>query len=308
MRSGVEKRDVVPARTEFVDEMAAQKARAAENEDVHGEGDSAGGSNILMAMSHPSDFSPTTRFSDRAEDYAKYRPTYPQAAIDWIIEEMGLPNTLRIADLGAGTGIASRLFAERGAQVVAVDPNPEMLALAKRHTRIRFATGTAEQTGLPASSFDLVTAFQVFHWFKPEPTMAEFRRILKRRGRIAAVGNSRDYQDAFTLEYSKLIESFSDEAKAVERGRGVGPVVETFEQGGFERVQRREFRHFHRMDEESFIGYARSASYLPRDGAGYNRLRAGLEAIYARHADTQGYVVFPYLTKVFRGDRTTLRK
>ncbi|MFN2529344.1 MAG: class I SAM-dependent methyltransferase [Candidatus Baltobacteraceae bacterium] len=257
-------------------------------------------------MSHPSELSPTTRFSERADDYAKYRPTYPQAAIDWILQGIGMPHTLRVADIGAGTGISSWLFAERRAQVAAVDPNPQMLAKAKRHTRIRFVAATAERTGLPARSFDLITCFQAFHWFKPELVMVEFRRILKARGRLAAAWNNRDYEDPFTLEYSHLVESLGEEAIAVERGRGMGPVVQTFEQGGFKNVERSEFRHFHRMDEAGFIGYARSASYLPRQGPDYERMRAGLQAIYARHADPGGYVVFPYRTTVVRGDH--LRK
>jgi ubiquinone/menaquinone biosynthesis C-methylase UbiE len=253
-------------------------------------------------MSHPSELSPTTRFSSRANDYAKYRPTYPQAAIDWILQGMGAPDKLRVADIGAGTGISSRLFAERGAQVVAVDPNPEMLAQARKHTRIRFVTAAAEETGLPSGSFNLVTCFQAFHWFKTRAALGEFQRILKPRGRLAAVWNTRDRTDAFTAEYSTLIESFGEDAKTIERARGMGPVAETLSEGGFSHVERAEIRHFHRMDEAGFIGYARSTSYLPRDGAAYERLRDGLFAIYEQYADAEGFVVFPYLAKAFRGD------
>lgn len=300
---GVEKRNGVTPIAQLGNEMASEKLSSAQNEHFHAEGDSGGGPNILTAMSHPNELSPTTRFSARAGDYAKYRPTYPQAAIDWILEGIGAPTALRVADIGAGTGISSRLFADRGAQVVAVDPNPEMLAQAQRHTRIRFVVATAEETGLPTGSFNLVTCFQAFHWFKPVAAFAEFKRILKPRGRIAAGWNTRDRQDAFTAEYSTLIESFGEDAKTIERARGMGPVVESLSQAGLAHVDRAEFRHFHRMDEAGFVGYARSASYLPRDGAGYQRLRDGLYAIFERYADAEGFVVFPYLTKVFRGDR-----
>gem|GEM_PF-6775242 len=84
------------------------------------------------------------------------------------------------------------------------------------------------------------------------------------------------------LEYSHLVESLGEEAIAVECGRGMGPVVQTFTGGGFESVQRNEFDHFHRMDQAGFIGYARSASYLPRQGPEYERMRAALETMYAR--------------------------
>lgn len=254
-------------------------------------------------MADLSGYKPQTRFSDRSEDYAKYRPSYPQAALDWILE--GLPGAakLRIADIGAGTGISSRLFAERGAQIVAVDPNPEMLAAAKRHTRVRYVAAPAEATGLPGHSFDLVTCFQSFHWFARDEAMHEFKRLLKSHGRIAASWNNRDRTDEFTQAYSALIESFGDEVAVIERGRAVTPADQTFAAHGFAHIEKRVFPHFHRMDLQSFIGYARSASYLPREGPQYVRLRAGIEDLYQTYADGEGFVVFPYRTLVYRGDR-----
>src|SRR5262245_49009958 len=99
-------------------------------------------------MSAPSDLDPTGRFTQRADDYAVYRPTYPAAAIDAILDGLGAPARLVAADVGAGTGIASRLLAERGVRVLAVEPNAAMRAVAAAHPRVEAHVGTAEATGL----------------------------------------------------------------------------------------------------------------------------------------------------------------
>ncbi|MDQ6929618.1 MAG: methyltransferase domain-containing protein [Candidatus Eremiobacteraeota bacterium] len=250
-----------------------------------------------------SDFSAHSRFNGRAQDYAKYRPTYPQSAIDWILEGLGDTHKLRIADLGAGTGISSRLLAERGAQVVAIDPNPEMLTHAQRHTRVRFVRASAEETGLPGHSIDLITAFQAFHWFSRDVTMLEVSRVLKRCGRIAAVWNDRERAGPFAIAYQEFIETFGDDVATIDRGRHVASPEQTLTDAGFARVERRDFEHFHRMDAAAFIGYARSCSYLPVQGAQYDRLRAGLEEIYNRFRDAGGYVVFAQRTQAYRADR-----
>ena len=108
---------------------------------------------------------PQSRFSDRAEDYAKYRPSYPTAAIDCILQEFKEKSPLIAADIGAGTGISSRLLADRGVRVIAIEPNAAMRQVAEAHPLVEFRHGSAEATKLPDKSVDLVTCFQAFHWF-----------------------------------------------------------------------------------------------------------------------------------------------
>ena len=146
---------------------------------------------------------PQSRFTNRAKDYAKYRPSYPGALIDCIVEGLDI-DRLIAADIGAGTGISSRLLADRGIKVIAIEPNAAMRGVAKVHPLVEFRDGSAENSKLPNASVDLVTCFQAFHWFNPEPTLKEFARILKPQGRLAAVWHNCDREDRFTSDRQAL--------------------------------------------------------------------------------------------------------
>src|ERR1700736_1372252 len=77
-------------------------------------------------MTSPADYQPTERFTGLAQLYSRYRPTYPAAALDFIIEKCRLDSRSLLVDVGCGTGIASRQFAERGIPVIGIEPNGEM--------------------------------------------------------------------------------------------------------------------------------------------------------------------------------------
>lgn len=106
---------------------------------------------------------PTDRFTDRAQDYARFRPSYPPAAIDCVLEDAGAPSTLTAADVGAGTGILSRLLAGRGLRVIAVEPNQAMRRAGEVHPRVTWHDGTAERTGLPDGAADAPGRVRLAH-------------------------------------------------------------------------------------------------------------------------------------------------
>jgi len=209
---------------------------------------------------------------------------------------------LQIADIGAGTGISSRLLADRGAHVIAIDPNAAMLKAAWRGSRVYYRAASAEATGLQAHSVDIVTAFQSFHWFVRDAAMREFRRVLKHPGRAAFVWNNRERGDAFNAGYAALVQSFGEEAAVVDRGTHFAPPAETLAAHGFGQIMRRVFPYEQNLDLDGLIGRARSSSYLPREGAPYARLRDGLLALHEQFADSEGHVRFLYRTVVYRGD------
>ncbi len=154
---------------------------------------------------------PTERFSALADCYQRFRPSYPDAAIDFIMERCALGPSSLLVDVGAGTGIASRLFAARGVPVLGVEPNAEMRRRAEAAASApgqpvpRYCEGTGEATGLPDAVATAVLSAQAFHWCKPELALPEFVRILKPGGWAALMWYERDETDAFTAAYGDLL-------------------------------------------------------------------------------------------------------
>src|ERR1043166_4191741 len=136
---------------------------------------------------------PTRRFSDRVENYIKFRPGYPDAVIDLLKTECGLTRHSTIADIGSGTGILSELFLKNGNRVFGVEPNVPMREagenLMEQYPKFVSVEGPGEATTLSGDSVDFVTAGQAFHWFDQKFARAEFFRILKPSGRGVLLWN-----------------------------------------------------------------------------------------------------------------------
>ncbi len=240
----------------------------------------------------------TERFEDRATDYVAGRPSYPAAALDALFDGMGDARDVFAVDLGAGTGISSRLLAERGAQVLAIEPNQAMREAAEPHPRVEWIAGTAEWTGLDEASVDLVTAFQAFHWFDHVKALREMVRIVRPGGRAAVVYNERDERDPFAAAYGELVRTY--ETDETERRRTEG--LEAF--AAFEgwHVRRRiEVRNEQPLDLAGVLARARSTSYLPKTGPKADELHAAVRALFAQH-EHAGRVVMAMRTIVATGD------
>lgn len=243
------------------------------------------------------EMSPTSRFGDRASDYAQFRPSYPIAAIDALLE--GLPGQgLVAADIGAGTGIASRLLAERGVRVLAVEPNQGMRESAEPHPMVSFLDGAAEATGLADGSVDLVLCAQAFHWFKPQEALSEFRRILERPGRLALLVNERVDDDAAMRAYNAAIRA----AALRELSEGMRSAVDDALRAAGLFTEPVWFPHRQTLSREGLIGRARSASYVPKDGPRYDQLLRDLGRLWEDHRDESGLVSLGYRTFVWRVD------
>jgi len=246
------------------------------------------------------DMDPVRRFSDRAADYRRHRPDYPAAALDAVLAGLGDPRALVVADVGAGTGIASRLLAARGVIVTAIEPNPEMRAAAEPAAGVSWRDGVAEATGLASSSVQLVLCAQSFHWFRPRQALEEFHRILVPAGRLALLWNSRDREDELTRGYTEAIHEVNGEHPA--ELRPFDPEVIT-ESGRFSAPVIERFPHQQELDRQGLLGRATSASYVPREGPAFARLASLLERLWERHRDARGRVRIRYQTMVVRAER-----
>ena len=243
---------------------------------------------------------PQSRFTNRAKDYARYRPSYSNAVIDCILN--GLDSDRAIAaDIGAGTGISSRLLADRGVKTIAVEPNTAMRKAAQRHPLVRWNDGNAENTKLSDASIDLITCFQAFHWFDPEPTLTEFARILKPKGRLAAVWHNRDRDDKFTSEYSKLTRIVSDGNSELRYG------TEKFLRNTpwFDPVRHLVFPYQQALNLQGLIGRAMSTSYIPQTGVRHARFIQDLTDLHQRYCNEEGLVYLQYKTSLYLTERSS---
>jgi SAM-dependent methyltransferase len=238
-----------------------------------------------------------TRFDDRADDYVKYRPTYPAAAIDVILEGLGSPSTLVAADLGAGTGISARLLGDRGVRVLAIEPSLGMRQASEPHSHVRFVASLAEAIALKRHAIDVILSAQSFHWFNTALTLAECARVLKPRGRLAIMWNRRSRSDPLTEGYRRAIADVGGESR-IERMAFDPEVLRR--SGMFTPIERVSFPNAQRLDLNGLIGRARSASYCPKGGPAAERLRTLLDDLWRTHADRDGLVTLVYETEVYR--------
>ena len=245
--------------------------------------------------------SSSDRFLGRVEAYAKYRPSYPSAAIDLLAAHCGLKPGIDAVDLGSGTGILSALLLQRGARVFGIEPNREMrsysdLALGGG---FRSESGTAESTHMPDGFFDLLVAGQAFHWFDPQKARVEALRILKPGAWAALFWNERQTGlIPFLEDYEALLRRYAPEYDAVARLRA--------QEGGIgqffgDRPQFATFPNQQVLDFAGLAGRVMSSSYAPTgDRPEYQPLMAGLREVFDRH-QSDGRVVFPYQTLVYFG-------
>jgi len=237
----------------------------------------------------------TQRFGDRVDAYAAHRPGYPPEAIDAVLAGLGDPHALTIADLGAGTGISSRLLAERGAKVIAIEPNAKMRAAAGLEAGIEWRDGTGEATGLPAASVQVAAAFQAFHWFATPAGIAEMRRIATRRA--ALVQYERDARDPFTSAYGDIVETYALDDTEDRRARA----MRTFAAFPGASIARADFPSTQRLNLEGLLGRAASSSYLPQTGNANKAMIADLRGLFALCAK-DGFVTFAMTTFVITAD------
>jgi len=132
-------------------------------------------------------------FGAAAAAYAEHRPGYAEAAVRWALEPVRDGRPVRVADVGAGTGKLTATLIGLGAEVTAVEPDPQMLAeLRRTMPEARSVPGSAEEIPLPDASLDAVLAGQAMHWFDMNRALPEIARVLRPGGVLAGLWNVDD--------------------------------------------------------------------------------------------------------------------
>lgn len=251
----------------------------------------------------------TERFSNRVDDYVRYRPDYPVEVVRHLEKKGYLFDGARVADVGAGTGIFSALLLDEGYDVFAVEPNAPMRQAAvdrlgsnPRHHSI---AAPAEATTLDDESVDLVTAAQALHWFDPVRARTEFTRITRAPHRLAGVWNRR-ITDAtpFLREYEALLNEFGIGYQALMEGRdelesSLAPFFGHDDYALFTTPN----RQLH--DWDGLVGRLMSSSYGPKpDHPSHEPIMRRLRTVFEQHA-VDGEIEMLYETRVYHGEMKT---
>ncbi len=169
-------------------------------------------------------------FGSAAAAYAEHRPDYRADAVRWCVAPLGRDiATLRVLDLGAGTGKLTALLAELGADVTAVEPDPAMLAELRRALpEADSLEGSAEQIPLGDAMVDAVLCGQSMHWFDMSRAVPEIARVLKPGGTLAALWNSDDDRVEWVAGLQEAAEGRASPSLSLRRPEAAGFSTDQF--------------------------------------------------------------------------------
>jgi SAM-dependent methyltransferase len=245
----------------------------------------------------------TSRFSDRVENYVRYRPGYPLEVLQELQAECGFEPSHVVVDIASGTGIWTRMLLENGNAVYGVEPNAGMREAGERllagFPRFTSVAGTAEATTLPHQSVDFVTAAQAAHWFDRERAKGEFVRILKPSGWLVLLWNERLTDSTkFLRDYEQLLLTYGTDYQDIRHEHTTDAVNEFFDPAPF---QERAFEMRQEFDYAGVEGRLLSSSYAPGpDHPQHAAMLRELHRIFDACA-VDGRVAFEYKTRLYFG-------
>ncbi|MCE9604861.1 MAG: methyltransferase domain-containing protein [Planctomycetia bacterium] len=249
------------------------------------------------------------RFSNRVDDYIRYRPGYPPEVLEILRREAGLTSDFTIADIGSGTGISTEMFLRNGNTVFGVEPNEAMRSAAERllsgYPKFRSVAAPAEATTLADGSIDMLTAAQAFHWFDRARTRPEFVRILRPRGLLVILWNTRLVDTTPLLRgYEALSIEFATDYQTIDHRNVDDKIIAAFYAPS--RCEKRTVPNHQVFDYAGLQGRLLSSSYAPPLGhPRHEPMLAALRNLFEEHAvpDAAGRrtVRFDYDTEIFFG-------
>ncbi|GAB1857632.1 class I SAM-dependent methyltransferase [Flavobacteriaceae bacterium MHTCC 0001] len=245
----------------------------------------------------------TKRFSDRVENYVKYRPGYPKEIIPFLEKVTDLTVDSKIADIGSGTGKCTEIFLDSGYEVAGVEPNLEMRmaaeALFEQQPLFKSIKGSAEDTSLEAESYSHIIAGQAFHWFDPALAKKEFQRILTSGGWVVLIWNERDVQSPFLADYELFLHEHAVKYSEVVHRNIDENAFETFYEPFSYDIK--SIPSYQLFDFEGILGRYLSSSYAYNEGEKpFEAAKEGLQVLFEKHKENNT-IKMEYLTNIYYG-------
>lgn len=247
-------------------------------------------------------------YTGLAEDYSKYRPDYAPSVLTALLALTGKPaNAIDAVDVGAGTGIWTRMLAARGLHsVTAVEPNADMRRCGERDSHdVVWHNGSGESTGLPDGCADFVSMASSFHWVDTDKGLAEFHRLLRPSGRFVALWNPRLIDvSPLLVEIEAELKRLSPDYRRVSSGRsGIADrMTEILTTNPLYRdTVYLEGRHVIRQSPAVYLGVWRSVNEV-QVRLGPERFAAFLDYIAGKIAGLE-YIETTYLTRAWSAER-----
>ena len=244
------------------------------------------------------------RFSDRVENYIKYRPHYPTEIIDVLNEKIKFKKEWIIADIGSGTGISSELFVENSNTVFGVEPNNEMRLAAENYFKekpnFKSINGSAENTTLKSKSLDLIISGQAFHWFDRKKTRKKICLIVKNDKDIVIFWNERKTErNSFQKEYESFLNKYCEEyGKVTQKNISLLQFEELF---GLKNYSLTKLENSQQFDFEGLKGRLQSSSYSPNSNNPiFRKMIESLHNLFNKYS-IENLITFDYDTEIYCG-------
>ena len=245
------------------------------------------------------------RFTDKANIYEKFRPSYPKEMLSIIEDEchLSLCNSIVIADIGSGTGKFTQLLLDKGCIVYAIEPNNDMRAIAETKfmdkANYKSINSFAEATQLDNNSVDLITVAQAFHYFDIEKVNTEFKRILKPHGKVVLLWNFRHRESDFIKEYERIVYSFhsKDLQPTFAQDKMNNCLFDKF----FENYKVYSIPYIQKLSFSDLWGRVLSSNHAPKkDDPNYDKLYKSIKKLFDKYQQNKK-IKFEYCTKIVIG-------
>jgi SAM-dependent methyltransferase len=239
-------------------------------------------------------------YTRAVEHYRRGRPSYPDDALGYLVEELGIGEGRDVLELGAGTGKFTELIALSGAAITAIEPVAAMReALERNCPTVTTLNGTAEAIPLGDAAVDVAVAAQSFHWFDGERALPELHRVCREGGMLGLIWNVRDASTDWSEQLTAIFDRLSGDGPRYRDGLW----REAFERTElFGPLHHRVAYHVHHVTREGFMDRVLSVSYVASASEDEReRVIAEVNEMLDTDPELAGHdeIVMPYRTDVF---------